>query len=558
MMSEIAKELKYFWSKKIFAVGLPLVMFLAYCTLITNPTIGIDDTSFKLYYIDGVSPAMGRWVIYMINKIIPLNYNPVFVECVGLIFFCISVSLWTIVFYRIFGESIPTIGYTIFACTMISSPILSEVVIWYCQDCIYLGYGFTALAVLIAMQTFRKNVLKSWKRRIGTSVFAGLILAVGLGCYESFMIVFLMACILIFLSIRLTGNTEYGKKPIDWVINIGILGVAAMIFRSIIIDSIIAIYKLEDQKLVLASRDAGDILGGIGEWFDGTRTAADFVYVLKDFFVKYYLNAIVYVPVMILALAMIVLIAGGIWGAVKKKDIWIVLSIAGIVLIPLILPIVEGTATYYRSSQYVPLLTAYAVLLIIWRFRGFRGASARAIGIILAFILLYRQGYEMNRWLYADAMKYENDKLVMGTVALQIMEKCENPSKPVCVIGSYETPVGLIENVYVPDWSKKYTLIKFFVEALDPEIFEKYNTEYGYSTAESPQLSFINWGSVAYYGFDRELIKFWKMHGFSFTEDGELDHYEDARELMKDGPVWPAEGSIVELDDYIIVNFGNY
>ncbi len=149
MMTEIGRELKSLWSRKIFATALPVMMLLAYCTLITNPTIGIDDTSFKLYYIDGVSPAMGRFVIYMINKLIPLDYNPVFVECVGLIFFCISVSLWVIVFSRIFGELIPMTAYTVFACTMISSPILSEVVIWYCQDGIYLGYGFTAVRCLL-------------------------------------------------------------------------------------------------------------------------------------------------------------------------------------------------------------------------------------------------------------------------------------------------------------------------------------------------------------------------------------------------------------------------
>ena len=102
-MSELIKDIKHFWSKKCFAVGIPLMMVLTYGTLLLNPTIGIDDTSFKLYYIDGVSPAMGRWCLYMINKIFPLNYNPFFVEAVGLLFFCLSITLWCIVFYRILG-----------------------------------------------------------------------------------------------------------------------------------------------------------------------------------------------------------------------------------------------------------------------------------------------------------------------------------------------------------------------------------------------------------------------------------------------------------------------
>ena len=30
-----------------------------------------------------------------------------------------------------------------------------------------------------------------------------------------------------------------------------------------------------------------------------------------------------------------------------------------------------------------------------------------------------------------------------------------------------------------------------------------------------------------------------------------------ARELMQDEPAWPKEGSVVELEEYIVVNFGN-
>lgn len=34
--------------------------------LIINPTVSEDDTAFRLYYVDGVSPAMGRYEAFMI------------------------------------------------------------------------------------------------------------------------------------------------------------------------------------------------------------------------------------------------------------------------------------------------------------------------------------------------------------------------------------------------------------------------------------------------------------------------------------------------------------
>lgn len=554
-MAELIKDIRHFWSKKCFAVGIPLMMLLSYGTLLLNPTIGIDDTSFKLYYIDGVSPAMGRWCLYMINKIFPLNYNPFFVEAMGLLFFCLSITLWCVVFYRILGDKIPTLAYVIFGGVMLSSPIISEVVIWYVQDGIYLGYGVTALTVLAGMSAFKTASQKTFsKERILQLILCGALLAVALGFYEAFMFVFLMAMLMNFMLLRVTDNASYTKDIRRWLLNMVIICVSGMVFRTLAISGITAIFHLEEQAKVLASRNFEDIMGGFLGWFDGSRSVSEFTYVLKDFFVKYYLNAIVYLPIMVLVLAIICMVLWSVKYTVKKKDGWILAAAAAILLLPWVLPMLEGWATYYRSAQYVPLLTAFAVLLVACELG--RHKFAQGMALFAAFLLLYRQGYEMNKWLYVDAMKYEDEKRTMDSIALYLSENCDT-TKPICVVGHHQTAPSLISDVYCPTWSKKYTLIKFFVEGLSPEIFEKYDTPHGYAAAETPQLSTINWGTYAFYGTDRELIQFWKMHGFSFTEDGNQEHYVQARELMKDKPAWPATGSIVETQENIIVNFGN-
>lgn len=555
-MRELGKELKYFWSQKCFAVGILVVMLLSYATLLHNPTVGIDDTSFKIYYVDGVSPAMGRWCLYMINKVFPLDYNPYFVEAVGLLCFCVSISLWCIVFYRMFGDRLSVLVYTIFGGVMISSPIISEVVIWYLQDGIYLGYGATALAVLLAMDAFRVGIKENLKSRVGRVLASAVLLTVALGFYEAFMIVFLMGIVMIFLLIRVLDREDYSRKPLDWLVNLAGIGVSSMVFRSLAINGIVAFFDLESQAEVLETRGFGDILGGLLGWFAPTAEGESLFYVFKDFFVKYYCNAIVYVPIMILVLAVGVVGLWGILKSIQKKDVWIILAVVGIVLLPWLLPILEGVATYYRSSEYIPLLTAFAVLVIAWEGQRFQGRKLKVAGLFLAALLLYHQAYEMNKWLYVDAMKYEDTKRTMDAVALEIMESCDI-SKPVCVIGSYQTPESLVEAAYCPTWSGRYRLISAIVKGIDEEIFAKYDTPKGYVAAESPLLSFINWGAVAFYGFDRELIKFWEMHGFSFVEDGDIGHYYEAKAMMQNGPVWPEKGSIVETEDYIIVNFGN-
>ncbi len=552
-MKKICKELQAFAEKKAYVICLLLTMVLSYATLLHNPTVGIDDTSFGIYYEDGVSPAMGRWCLFLIDKIFPLNYNPYFVEAIGLLVFCVSVTLWAIVMYRLFGDKVSQWGYTAFACVLISSPIISEVVVWYVQDGIYLGHGVTALAVLFSMEAMKQGNDRS--KCIG-NLFAGAgLLTVALGFYEAFMIVYLVAMVMVFFSIRLLQQEEYNKRVGTWFLRLIPLCLCTMVFRTLMVEFMIRFFHLEDQTQVLKSRGLHEVLG----WFDGTRTLEDFLYVLKGFFVKYYINAVVYVPVRILVLAILILVVLAIVWSIRRKDAWIGVAVVGMLFIPWILPVLEGVATYYRSSQYVPLMTAFSVLLLAWQLQRYKAwkyyGKLAVVSGLLAFVLIYNQGYEMNKWLYIDALKYENDKTVMENVALHIMEKCD-ANKPICIIGEYQTPEPLQEAAYCPSWSRKYSLVQTLVNVVDKDIFEEYNSPQGYAFAETPRLSFIEWGAVAFYGFDRELIKFWEMHGYQFVEDGNLAHYEEAKALMKNGPIWPQEGSIVEMDEYIIVNFG--
>ena len=556
-MTGIIQEIKYFWNKKCFAVGIPLMMLLSYLTLIINPTISEDDTAFRLYYVEGVSPAMGRWCLYLVNKLFPLDFNPHFVEVCGLMLFCISITLWCVVFHRMFGERISPLGYTIFGGVMLSSPILSEVVVWYLQDGIYMGYGFTALAVLFGMEAFRitgtENDKKGKKSKWGNCLqllFSGLFLTAALGCYEAFMIVFLMAMVMNFLLVRRLDRDDYSRKVPEWLVKTGGICVLSMIFREVVIRGIVFVFRLEGQREVLATRNFSDILRGFG------NAEGELWLVLKEFFVKYYIHGIVYVPVFILVLAVGIL---GIWAlvtAVRKRDGWIFAAAVGIALLPWLMVFLEGRATYYRASEYVPLLTGFAVLLLAYEVKKLDRKPLRGAALFFALMLLYRQGYEMNKWLYIDAMKFEDDKRTAGAVALEIMRNCDE-EKPICAVGRYLTPTALLDRLYTPSWSKKYMLTEWLVKAVDEEIFEKYDTPYGYAAAETPQLSLINWGTYAFFGTDRELIKFWKMIGFTFVEDGNSEHYQYARELMRTAPAWPKEGSIVEMDDYIIVNFGN-
>ena len=71
-MAQLKQDFLFFWKRKGFAYSLLLIAVLSFATQILNPTVGIDVTSFKIYFVDGVSPAVGRWCIFLLNKICPL------------------------------------------------------------------------------------------------------------------------------------------------------------------------------------------------------------------------------------------------------------------------------------------------------------------------------------------------------------------------------------------------------------------------------------------------------------------------------------------------------
>ena len=564
-MIRVIKEGYCDWKKLCFNLpfcgGLLLMMCVSYATLLHNPTIGIDDTSFDVYYEEGVSPAMGRWVLFLLNKFVPLNYNPYMVEAVGLLVFCISVSIWCLVFYKVFGERIPRGGYLAFGCAMLSNSILAEVVVWYLQDGLYVGYGLAALSVFFGIQAFEKK--DRTKRSTGwiSLGLSAVFLTAAAGCYESLLLVWGISMLAVFMVFRILRKEDYSVRPGEWLGKLAICGVAAIVLRTAIVSLFIHVFDLEVQTQVLKSRGLHEVLA----WFDGTKRLEDFFYVLKAFFVKYYINGIVYLPILLLVLAEIIIGIFALCYMIKRRDGFILLAAVGMILAPWIMPVLEGVATYYRSSQYIPVVTAFAILLLAWKIQEISNAkrlkpavcsTIRGIAAVLLLILLYHQAYDMNRWFYIDHLKYEDTKNTLEEVAL-VIKRDHDASKPICVIGKYETPESLLEEAYCPSWSKKYLLTEFLVKKVDESLFEEYNTPYGYTFVETPHLSFISWGATAFYQFDRELIKFWNMHGFNFREDSDLEHYKAAKEIMKGGPAWPKEGSVVEMEDYIIVNFGN-
>lgn len=544
------KDVKTFLQCKTYLLGLALITACAYGYAITHYAIGMDDTAIPLYFEEGLAPYVGRWSLFVLNKIFPIaDFVPWMTELISVLILMLSVTLWCVVWRRICEPcvKIPLPGYVFVAGIFLSCPIISEVFVFYLHNGICLGYGVSALALLCLLNSLRAET--TGKKELIQAAGAGILLAVAMGFYESFMIVYIMGAVMCFFLIR----RLYEKGKILLWLGHGILSVGiSLLVRMVILTVLKTWYGWEElEPLNVSYRSLfGDIFTVEGE----------LVMTLKRFFMKYYVHGIVYLPITILVIALLFVGVYSLYYGIRKKDILLPVCTVGFVLLPIGMSLVEGLATRYRSAQYVPLMGAFAVLLILIELSQHNlPVWVSRIGVACICIVLFCQCTDMNKWFYLDELKYENTKTVMNQIAYDL-KKDYDISKPIVFRGAYTVPYEISKDAYVSFSSKQYQWICRLTDWVDPHLKEKFYgvNGKGYVFGEMPTVSTLQWGVTAFDGTAQQLIEFWKMHGYEdFRCETDLKVIEEAEKVRveENMPGYPHAGYIQEFEDYIIVNF---
>ncbi len=558
-MKRLWDDLKYFLKNKIYLSVVSLVALFSYGFAMTHPSIGVDDTCIGLYFEEGIAPAMGRWVIYLLNKVISLgSFLPWMTEVVAVCLLVLSVTLWCVLFRRVIKQEIPIWGYTIFAGLFISCPLISEVYVYYLHNGICLSYGIVALtimAIVDAIENWKEGQISRGILRLLTAV--GL-LTVALGCYESFMIVSVIGMLMVFFLTRMQGeeNRKEKRRQLGRRLLAGTTTlVSALLLRTIVLKVLQLIYGFAiPENYTVTVRSIFESLG---------ENVADIPMLLKKFWVMYYLNAFCYLPITVLVIGILVLLIFGVVKCIQKKDVWMLLAMGAIPLAPISMLFIEWFPTHYRASQYVPLIGAFAALLISVEITKINHEKWKKpisfVALFFAIALLWNQAVDMNRWFYIDYLKYENSKDVMRQIAYDL-EKEHDITKPIIVKGKYLVPYEISQDAYLSVDSKEFRVMKKITDVFDEHLLEKFYAENGrgYVFAQSPVDSTLWWGSMAFDRTARELQAFWKMHGYSFVIEKDLDTIQAAYELLDQIPGYPKEGYIYETEDNIIINLSNY
>lgn len=532
-----------FCKNKFYMITLVLTALCSYGFLITHQTVGIDDTPYAYYFEEGLVAIVGRWVLYLLNKLVHISdFAPFVTDLAAVLILMAAVTVWCTLFYSILKEKVPMFGYVFFSCLFLSNPLISEVFTYYLHNGVAIGYLCSGISLIC----FREGLLRPKKRIVLPLLGAATFLWIAIGCYESFMIVWLVGVLLILLTERMEGI----KRNVFVALGMaGFVAVVGIVLRSIMIIMVTKGFGLESLQGEAVQRSLTEMLS----WMYGPDALAEFAMVLKRIFIMYGVFAYAYYPIFVFVLAVGILLVVALIKSIQKKDAWIFLLMVSSFVACFLLIVVEGKATLYRSAQFLPLICAYGAFVVFCVIKDIKPRLIRG-GVAFVFaIILLNQSIDMNKWFYVDYLKYEDAKNTMNQIAYEL-EKDFDTSKPVMFTGTYNIPKSIIKDAYVEYGSTTYYKMKKLADAVDVDLLDKFNREYGVWVAQTPSLSVIDWGRYAF-DTDEELIRFFAMHGHELKPLLDSSLYAEAEIFSLELPHFPKEGSIVDRGEYIVVHF---
>lgn len=551
----------FFAKNKVYVLLLSLTAVASYGFMITHHAVGIDDTPYSLYFEEGLAAIVGRWVLFVLNKVVTIgDFAPYLTDLAGVLILMVAVTVWSTLFYTILKDRIPGYGYVFFACVFLSCPLISEVYVYHLHNGVAIGYLCSGISLCFFLEGLK------WSKK-SLACFAGSLLSlwIALGCYESFMMVWLVGICIILMLKRMCGERV---KVFAAIGTAGAVGLCVMVVRSITIAVVTGVFGLEALRDDAVQRSVMELVG----WILQEDAMAKFAMVLKRTYLMYVVFGCAYYPIRIFLLATVVILIAAIVYSIRRKDGWIFLLSVAVYVAAFSLIVIEGKETYYRCAQFLPVICGFGVLVCAGGVSAFEkklisGAKngtaevrrrkiaglSRGVACMMLTVILWNQCADMNKWFYVDWQKYETAKETMQNVAYELERKFDT-TKPIVFTGIYEAPVSIIQDAYVSYSSQEYKIMLLMTTWMDEHLLEKFYRSPGVWVVQQPTLSVIEWGKNAFDN-NAELTKFFEMHGYHLVPNMDMELYETAEEYSLELPAFPREGSIVDMGEYIIVHF---
>lgn len=545
LMKAYLDELSCYLKHKGYMISVILAAVISYGYAAVNTTVSIDDTRGDFYLGSGhVMLSAGRFGMTFFSKLLgdfnEYVYHSFAVDVISVVFFLWAAVNFCILFRRIARKEIGMLPCTVFSCILISYPLMNE--IWeytMANLCVCVEFFCVSVAVLLVYN----QIHHKWNRMELTS--SALLLMLVCAAYESLVSVYIFLVFAVLALQALYGADK--EKSIKEILRQGMIyaGILAggFILKVIVSRLILVLFHLSKTST-----------GQVGIIWGQVSIAEGLYDLLKSMKFIYITQAIIYMPLTEFILCMLLLSGLTVFLVIRSKNPGLLLPFGGMLVSPFLLCFLQGTYTPYRACQVFSVFTAFTLLLVLTvlgqgRKKAMRLAFYAAGGGCL--LLSLHQAVYLNYFLTLNHLRWEEEQRVICSISDELGRNY-NMDKPVVFTGCYHLSDGIMEAASI---SKDSIRWKIYAREFADFYGVDYNEVYEYYGRKIPSTnvqSVLEWASYA----DRAYQELFRYCGF-YCGEPDADMRQEAAEYVEKNemPGYPREGYILDMGDYIIVNF---
>lgn len=477
-------------------------VFLTHAPNIFSNSIGVDSQAFlENPTFDYNWLGIGRFGLLLEKQILGLSFfNPYYAGCIFILILMLSNVL---LYYTIFKISNKDFGLFFLCIPMLvfTHPVFAEQFYFILQYAeISFGILITVLAVLLTFASIKE-------RNLLYGVLAAILLIISFATYQSFVAMYICLSVAGYIFCYEENRTMGDKKTFIKVIALIILIFSVSLIAYQIIIKFLPTYNshLNDNYFwdKYSKREVvKNILSYMKEVMLGERSFYNLGYLFGG-----------------IALIVISIIKSKNINKTSEKIVYI-LSIFGFLLTPFLLSIAIGHGQDVRGQLVLPFTEGITILLVSEYL--FKNKYLKYVALVFIVLVFENQLFTIEQLYYTDYTRNKTDIQIAHEIASDIskLNLGEVPEQRIAFVGHREARLNSV-------------CIK------------------GETIGQS--LFLVCYNAPPYYFFSTDIIvRLYRVLGIDYNPATE-EQVKKARVYAKDMPVWPAEGGVKQVEDFIVV-----
>lgn len=500
-----------------------VILAITYGFLLTNQSIGIDDENFRYYFDNYGIAASGRYGYVILMKIFnTYAYLPVWRDTIALILLLIGSTIWCNMFQYISCGKISSNACIIFSSLLLTYPLLGKMYV-------YISINIeVSLVLLLGGAAAYVTFLMIYEKRKVYFWCIILMLILGMSLIENCLNYYLCGIFMGILIENIYPNEMNGLQSKNTK------GKIFSAFKLVCISCIIIIIGMAINavlsKVINYWLDLDDLVytAKFISWnFDDFyNSLVTLIRGLCTCFIQYF-SEYFYFKVYIFAL-FLMLVLGFIY-SIRRKNVTILLAGVGVIATTFVFYIITGNSRMVTRTFVVYAVFVAFVFMLLYELTEYK--YLKMIMIMFSVWVVFYQSRELNTMFADDYNRFQKDR----DLAVRINDKIEEtyggiPGLPVVFIGQ---PL---------------------VYAEYPNIEDDVNMRSIFENADGDSIRIHRFFKMLGYNYENPMKE--EITIYNTYEMATNRITENAKEVAKQMPIWPKEGSVKVTDEAIVVKLG--